>query len=502
MKRAMTLGSLMLAIIIFFIFFGGLVACGVENEATQANNFIELFDGRSLNGWKASENAQAWRVENGCLVADGKRSHLFYVGPVGNHNFKNFELEAEVLTQHLTDSGIYFHTAYQETGWPGRGYEVQINNTHNGIDGRLELKRTGSLYGVRNNYQKWLEDGRWFHVSISVIGKRIRVWVNGYPVVDYLESAKAPRAPGQSQRRLSRGTIALQGHDPDSCVAYRNVKIRLLPDDADSALPTRASTEGYGIDSALLDKINADSIPVIDYHIHLRGGMTLKKAMERQAMLGINSGVLKNIGSGWPIETDAQLCEHLDSVVGKPVFVGVQVNDRDWMEKHSPELLKRLDFVLADTMIMPMPNDDSKPVKLWQTDKYTISDAKAWMKRYMRHNLRVLAEPITILANPTYLPAALADKYDQLWTDDRMKTIIQAAIDNNVALEINASSGLPSDRFVRLAKKMGAKFCFGSNNFDDKPINMKRCLEVIERFGLTKEDIYVAGPKPRDSEEK
>ncbi len=250
------------------------------------------------------------------------------------------------------------------------------------------------------------------------------------------------------------------------------------------------------------DFINAAGIPVIDYHIHLRGGMTLKKAMERQAMLGINSGVLKNVGRGWPIETDAQLREHLDSAAGKPVFVGVQVNDRDWMKKHSPELLKRLDFVLADTMIMPMPNDDSKPVKLWQADKYTIGDAEAWMKRYMRLNLRVLAEPITILANPTYLPAAVADEYDKLWTDDRMKTIIQAAIDNNVALEINASSGLPSDRFIRLAKKMGAKFSFGSNNFDDKPISMKRCFEAIKRFGLTREDMYIAGSKPRGLKEK
>jgi len=236
------------------------------------------------------------------------------------------------------------------------------------------------------------------------------------------------------------------------------------------------------------------AVPKIDFHIHLRGGMTVEKAIARQGATGIKSGVLKNIGAGWPIETDEQLREFLDSVRGRPVFVGVQVNDRDWHKKHSPELLARLDYVLGDTMIMPMPDDDGPPVKLWMADQYTIDDAEAWMERYVRHNLRVLCEPITILANPTYLPPAVKDRYDELWTDERMRTVIRAAIDNGVALEINAKSGLPHDRFIRLAKKMGAKFTFGSNNFDDKPIDMTRCLKAIDRFGLTKDDMYVPAP--------
>ncbi len=246
--------------------------------------------------------------------------------------------------------------------------------------------------------------------------------------------------------------------------------------------------------AAAADIANA-SVPKIDFHIHLRGGMTVEKAIQRQNDTGFRSGVLKNIGKGWPIETDQQLREFLDSVRGRPVFVGLQVNDRDWYTKHSPELLARLDYVLGDTMIMPMPNDDSPPVKLWQTEGYTIDDAEAWMRRYMRHNLRVLAEPITILANPTYLPPTVKNRYDELWTDARMRTLIQAAIDNGVALEINARSGLPHDRFIRLAKKMGAKFTFGTNNFDDKPIDMSRCLEAIGRYGLTKDDMYVPAQK-------
>jgi hypothetical protein len=260
-------------------------------------------------------------------------------------------------------------------------------------------------------------------------------------------------------------------------------------------LPAQESQESidqaYGLDRALMNQFSQQGIPIVDYHVHLRGGMTVEKALERQAATGIRLGVLKNIGQGWPIEDDRQLKEFLDSVDGKPLFVGLQLNDRDWMKKHAAKLLERLDYALADTMIMPMPNDDSPPVKLWLADQYEIPDAEAWMKRYVQHNLRVLAEPVTILANPTYLPPAVEDLYDQLWTDERMRTVIQAAIKNHVALEINARSGLPHERFIRMAKKMGAKFTFGTNNFDDQPIKMDRCLDAVGRYGLTKDDIYI-----------
>ncbi len=465
------------------------------HAAAPGHPWHSLFDGRSLDGWKASEHSETWSVQDGCLVAQGARSHLFYCGSVRDHDFQNFELEVEVKTGPSSNSGIFFHTEYQQSGWPAKGYEVQINNTYAGIGEYRELKRTGSLYGVRNIYQSCVENGQWFRVKLCVAGNRIRIWVNDLPTVDYLQPAKPFRAPNRTGRVLSHGTIALQGHDPGSSVAFRSVRLRPLAVDADPLDTKRASDAGYGVTENLMDRIAAKSIPVIDYHIHLRGGMTVEKAIDRQAVTGINSGVLRNLGKGWPIETDQQLKEFLDSVDERPVFVGLQVNDRDWMERHDPQLLKRLDYILADTMIMPMPTDDSQPVKLWLADQYTIDDPEAWMQRYVKHNLRVLAEPVTILANPTYLPPSVADLYDELWTDDRMRQVIQAAIDNGVALEINGNSPWPHDRFIRMAKKMGARFSFGSNNFDDVSIDMTRCFDAIDRYGLSKSDMYVPQPK-------
>ncbi len=487
--------TLILPLRSLFCWLAFLAASAATLAGEHDPNWIELFDGKSLDGWKASEHPDTWRVEGGLLVAHGERSHLFYEGPVGNHGFRNFELVAEVRTEKNCNSGIFFHTQYQESGWPRKGYEVQVNNSYAGVRKYRELKRTGSLYGVRNIYSGSVADEEWFEMRIRVVGQRICVWVNGCQTVDYVESEASARGETRGGRFLSRGTVALQGHDPGSRVSFRRVAIRPLSDDEDSAIPPRAPDQGYGVEGNVIDRFAAANVPVIDSHIHLRGGLTVEKAMQRQAVTGINSGVLRNIGVGWPIETDAQLAEFLDTVEGRPVSVGLQVNDRDWMTKHSKELLDRLDFVLADTMIMPMPNDDSPFVKLWVTDGYTIDDPEAWMERYVRHNLRVLAEPVTILANPTYLPPPVADLYDELWTDERMRVVIEAAVKNNVALEINARSGLPHDRFLRMARKMGATFSFGTNNFDDKPIDMTRCFEAIDRYGLKKKDMYVPGPK-------
>jgi hypothetical protein len=473
---------------------GAFFILSITTAVADEPGWHNLFDGESLTGWRASENKDSWRVEDGSIVADGPRSHLFYEGPVGEHDFRNFELKAEVRTHRHSNSGIFFHTAHQETGWPAQGYEVQVNNSFVGSGRYRELKCTGSLYGFRNIYSRFLPDGQWFELRFRVVGRRVQIWVNDLCTVDYLEPPKPKEIAGRPPRVLSHGTIALQAHDPGSRVDFRNIAVRLLPDDAGPDLAARPSSEGYGLTPELMDQLSAQRVPVIDYHVHLRGGMTVEKALARQAVTGVNLGVLKNLGRGWPIETDRQLQELLDSVEGKPLFVGLQVNDRDWMKRHAAELLDRLDYVLADTMIMPMPTDDDEPVKLWQSDKYTIDDPEAWMERYVRHNLRVLAEPISILANPTYLPPAVKDQYDELWTDARMRTVIEAAIGNDVALEINARSGLPHPRFIRMAKKMGAKFTFGTNNFHDRPIDMSRCFEAIERYDLKKPDLWVPGP--------
>ncbi len=191
--------------------------------AQSGNEWVSLFDGETLNGWKASENPETFYVSEGRIVADGPRSHLFYVGEIQNHNFENFEFKADVMTTRGSNSGIYFHTEYQESGWPSKGYEAQVNNS--GSDPR----KTGSLYAIDDVSEAPAKDGEWFTMYIKVQGKQIIIKIDGKTTVTYTEPDNADRPEGMSGRLLSSGTFALQGHDPESTVYYKDIMVRPLP---------------------------------------------------------------------------------------------------------------------------------------------------------------------------------------------------------------------------------------------------------------------------------
>jgi hypothetical protein len=194
-----------------------------EAPKPDDEGFVSLFDGKTLDGWRAGEHPESFRVEDGVIVVNGERGHLFYEGPVADHDFKNFELKLDVQTQPKSNSGVYFHTKFEKEGWPSRGYECQVNNSHG------DWKRTGSLYSVEDVRETKAKDGEWFEYDITVQGKRITLKVNGDTTVDYTEPEKPERAPDMAGRLLSSGTIALQAHDPGSTVRYRKIRIKPLP---------------------------------------------------------------------------------------------------------------------------------------------------------------------------------------------------------------------------------------------------------------------------------
>ena len=236
-----------------------------------------------------------------------------------------------------------------------------------------------------------------------------------------------------------------------------------------------------------------------DLHIHLRGGMTARKAAERQQRSGIRSGVLENHGREWPLHDNASLAAFIDAARtvradGRRLPVGIQVNDRDWHRQIDPALFARLDFVLADTMIMGT-GADGKPQRLWLPG-LTIDDPEAWMRDYLAHTLRILDEPVSILANPTYLPPCISNRYDQLWTEARMRQVIAKAVERGVALEIQAGSPYPKPAFLTLAKSMGATFSFGSNNFDDAVKDPARWFEAIRLLDLKPENLWTLPDRP------
>ncbi len=198
-------------------------SCSVTRKDGGNKQWISLFDGTSLNDWKASENPSTFSIENGMIVVHGPRAHLFYQGPVMNHQFKNFEFKVRVMTTTGSNSGIFFHTAYQETGWPSKGYEVQVNNS------QTDWRRTGSLYAVQDVKEVYVKDNEGYTKYIKVEGKRITVKINDRTIVDYVEPDGVEKNPDRSKKRLSSGTFALQGHDPASKVYFKEIWVRPLP---------------------------------------------------------------------------------------------------------------------------------------------------------------------------------------------------------------------------------------------------------------------------------
>lgn len=191
-------------------------------RATGESGWQPLFDGTTLTGWRASESQATFSVSDGNIVAHGPRSHLFYVGPVADHDWTDFELVIQVKTSRSANSGVYFHTRFQDAGFPEAGYQVQINNTN------PYPSKTASLYGVDDRLTTSVGDDVWFELLIRVEGKHIVTKVNGATICDYVEPANPKRRDEVKGSVLGHGTIALQGHDKDSEVRFCNIKIRSL----------------------------------------------------------------------------------------------------------------------------------------------------------------------------------------------------------------------------------------------------------------------------------
>jgi hypothetical protein len=176
------------------LFFG---SCQINKKAGE---WVSIFDGKTLRGWKkTAENPGSLIVEDGAIKCSGPGAHLFYEG-----DFKNFEFETEVKTNEHSISGIFIHTEFQNEGWPKKGYEILVNNSYHGSDKNNELRKTGSLYNIRNLYYPVAKDNEWFKMRIKVIENWIQIFVNDVKVNEYIEPKDPWRIEGSAGSSLTR----------------------------------------------------------------------------------------------------------------------------------------------------------------------------------------------------------------------------------------------------------------------------------------------------------
>ena len=462
-----------------------LLAALVAPAARCADDgWVSLFDGRTLNGWKASENPGSPRVEDGAIVCEGKRAHLFYVGEDGAAEFENFELELEIMTEPGANSGVYFHTQWQDSGWPAAGFESQVNNRQppfKEYDYR-ENKKTASLYGIRNLYKPMAKDGEWFTVNIRVARPRVEIRLNGRLVTAYTEPANPVLpSPGPKLNLLGKGTFALQCHDEDSRARYRHIRVRRLPPGEDASV-TKPVLDEQDLRRLALGK---DNFPIVNLRVRPDARLTAAELQALRIRTGIFPGIIHATGD---FADDAAALRTVAALEGEPVFAGLEIRgDETGGQPAGPVsrgTLARFDYVVARP---PVTMDVRGPGQ----------EAGA-MDRLVDRIVRTIeSAPIDVYANVMVLPAGFPSRGGELWTTARMERVIAAAAKHGVAFEINRRERTPSLEFVRLAKAAGVKFTIGSDEATPEDYgDWSHLLDVQRQAGLGWRDMWVPGHFP------
>ena len=240
-----------------------------------------------------------------------------------------------------------------------------------------------------------------------------------------------------------------------------------------------------------LVRLRAAGFQLVDYHTHLKEGLTLDEVLRRERELGIKAGIAVNGGLSFPISTDAGLQPVLQELKGKPVYVAFQAEGREWVRLFSRPMLERFDYIFTDAMTWT--DDQGNRMRLWiDREVPPIADAQKFMDMLVDRTIRIVSdEPIDIYVNPTFLPNQIASRYEELWTPERMNRVIAALRANGVALEINNRYRIPGAAFIRRAKDAGVKLACGTNNASAKDLGrMEYCLQMIRDVGLTPADMW------------
>ncbi len=456
-----------------------LISCQPKTINTE---WQTIFNGENLDGWKkAAENPESITVEDGAIKCNGERSHLFYEG-----DFKNFEFETEVKTLEHSNSGIFICTSYQKDGWPSQGYEIQVNNSYTGTGDYKERKKTASIYSIRNIYYPIANDNEWFKMRIKVVENHVEVFVNDVKVNDYIQPENPWRWDGGEGLKLGKGTFALQAHDPKSTTYFRNIKVRELPEGEKSVVPD----ENW---DATVTKLMQPGFPLVDYHVHLKGTLTIDSILQNSQKLGINYGVAPNCGLHFPVTNDSSLYAYMDVVKGSPTFKGMQAEGREWVTLFSPEAVAKFDYVFTDAMTFT--DSKGRRNRIWIPEEVWVDDKQQFMDDLVGKIEAIFSqEPVDIYVNPTVLPAQLMDEHNALWTKERMEKVVKVLADNNIALEINARYKLPTAEMIKMAKEAGVKFSFGTNNTGNDLGKLEYCIQMIEECGLTPNDMFEIKP--------
>ena len=236
----------------------------------------------------------------------------------------------------------------------------------------------------------------------------------------------------------------------------------------------------------------SSNFPLMDLHVHLKGGLTVEQALEHARKYGFTYGIAINCGLKMGYESDKEIENFLAGYSKPPqTYLAMQAEGREWLEMFSKDIINKFDYVFTDAMTWT--NNNGKRIRLWIKEETDIGDVQDFMDQLVEHIETILKnEPIDIYVNPTYLPDEISSRYNELWTEQRMDRVVTALMENEVALEINARYKLPDIAFIKKAKAAGVKFTFGTNNAGADVLGrLEYCIDMAEKCDLTPDDMWM-----------
>ena len=423
-----------------------------------------------LNNWKMGNN-----IINSSAFELRAGQSAVYDGDVNGGSFKNFGFKAHVTHSEGAKASFRIHSDSKLT----KGYSILIGKPTD------DRRRSGSLASVRNLYKPVASS---FDLEVRVMGKRIIVMIDGRKVVDYLEPAAPYRTAANATRLLSGGGL-IGFSTENGTVNISNADIVTF---ADNLPDYPVGKEPIDEQNDILIRLQQRDFPVVDYHVHWPVMLGLEAAIERSLADGFEYGVASNCGIGFQTTSDEQVKTLFkNDFILAPLFYAMQGEGREWVDTFSKESREMFDYVFTDALTF---NDHKgRRTHLW-IDREVIIDIpeEEYMDMIMDRTLKIInEEPIDFLASPTRLCTAMMKNYDKLWTDARVAQFIKALKDNNVALEINAVTKVPSAKIIKAAKAAGIKFTLGTNNAGLGELDrLEYSLRMVEECGLTIDDMW------------
>ena len=399
---------------------------------------------------------------------------------------RNFEFSAKLKTTPGAE-GIFVFAA-PEIGTPEKGYTIRINNS----DYREgNPQKTGSLIKIRNNFVRTAANDQWFNLTVIVKGNRIKVTVNDKTVSEYSEPANVQRTGALAGKVLSKGSLMIQKSSAEGELVIGEMSWLPLADELKA--DTLAVAEPDSL-MKVVDLLNEQEFPLIDFHCHLKGGLTMDQVCQHARDNGYNYGVAANCGLKFPVTNDQTLNAYLDGISKEPVFKAMQCEGREWVTLFTPAAVARFDYIFTDAMTWT--DNKGRRLRLWIPEETFVDEEQQFMDMLVSKIEAIIGnEPVDIYVNSTFLPAKIAADYDRLWTPERMDRVIKVLKDNDVAFEISARYKIPSIAFIKRAKEAGVKFSFGTNNTSNTDLGrLEYCLKAIKEVGLTADDMFMPRP--------